>query len=599
MKTIINIDYENIVLDNIEDLYICENINDVIGITINEVIKSTILDYNMIEKFVKDNKNIIIITNTDYFNKYKNYFINITKKFSIKCVKTSMIIHINFLNNSINSEIHIGNVNTIEINNQIKYDDKISKLFYNIEENMIIKKSELELLKNKYKDLIKNSYDKNSKDKYINILNVINNSYNSLINHNIVINYKNKINELLDNEVNVKDAEKNNEKNNEKIFNKYSKYFISKYKEDIQKLNNLKKFGKDINKINIKYQKSFKKVLNIDKKLDRIIKISNKIKNINDSEVNIIKEKIKEYLIAISFDYKEEYKHIFKFYSKYKNSNEVNRTNINLAFLLKIKEYIFQIKRKIKLHYIEDIKNNINFDINLINTEIKRVKSKELNKNINDLSNNYNKIFENLIKLKINEDDKELNFLINKINKDNNDINIKLLEDTRILKNYNSKLKEYINRKEIYNIYDKDQMYDNVINKINMKKKEYIQIKNNINEGKFYKLVNKINEYKNKIKLENEYKNNIKLEYEYKNKIKLEIQEEKENNLKKKINNYKKYNTNLERIKINEKNYREYLLNINKNLNDTNKRVVKIINKKRKYYIKDNSFQNTKTLTIW
>ena len=74
MKTIIDVDDDDIIVKNKNDFIIVEDKNEIIGITFDNIYININLTHDILDTFIEENNNITLITNTDYINKYSEYF---------------------------------------------------------------------------------------------------------------------------------------------------------------------------------------------------------------------------------------------------------------------------------------------------------------------------------------------------------------------------------------------------------------------------------------------------------------------------------------------------------------------------------------------
>ena len=597
------------------------------------------------EKYKKKMENILNKLKDEKRERDK-YFTNYREKLEknekeIEDMKKQIIIDHN--NNIKNRLENINNLNNIKIKDKNKrldeeykdYESKYTKIICESYDNYMKnisqdkytgyldkinndKKTELTQILEKDDKInndkkIENEYKEHVKKYNTELTQILENNIKSLKekddkliikNKEIVINNRKKYNKLV--ELYYNKLENDNKKediikcetniNTIKRIEKYINIFINKYKDIYIKLLNIENIfntcDKDLNKIYIKYQKinyDIIRILNNINTIDNII--SNIISNIFDirlykNELKEINDKYNNFLNASSINNYNNYNCLIKFYKSTVKEKKYNadRLIINIVFINKIKESLFNINKKKYNVYKISVEIIITETLDIYQEYIdKNINVTRIDKNINELCNNY-KITLNKYRDRKEEKDILLN-INNNIKDDNEYINDIIEVCNHDMDIFNKKIFKLRERKRLYIEEKKEQYFEDILNKIKENKQKIETI--NVDE-KIGNIITIIEEYSKKIK--------IRINNEKKR-----IEKKKEDRVKRLTNRYEKYNNMINKNKNEKEEYVNYLKeNIEKDKhNEIKNRVYKISTKKRKYYIKKDSFQRVKTLTIW
>jgi hypothetical protein len=549
MKTVIQLKYNEIIIENKNEFEIIEYCNNILAIYYdhNNKIQNYNITVDTLDIFLKNNPENILITSSDYIfeneYKFKKNFKNFNFKFNINNAK--VIID--------ESNIYFGN--NIKINKYFK------NFIVNIKNHYIKLENRIINYNKKYKSIL---------DKYKNlkIIEITNKAIFDLKNKNIFTELENNILHL--------QKEEKFEKNIN--IEKYIKYFIKKYKKSLLDFSIYFKYDNLIMNFFIYQDINYE----LENQSIFINNITNKINySIDDNKLDKLKNEYDNIMNSMSQNNNKNYEYLFTYFEKkIKNNNEDKILNFqilikNIEDLISIKQKFYEKKYKNMLNIY--FKNKYNTYINLINNNFN---VSLLNNKIKELYNNYRLIIDtfdynnililNEVKINIQNDNNYINKIINNyhkyINKYMIDINNIIIQE-KLLKNKKNEIL-------FSDVLDKIKIKESILIEINLKKKtmnisNYLEefLENKKKERKDYLL-----EIENKEKKEKEISKNI-----IKNKEIL-------NKKKKEYINYINYLNEMKKKNINNSTKIEIYKKNKKN-----------IKKMKKMY----SFRRNKTLTIW
>ena len=415
----------------------------------------------------------------------------------------NIINNININGDSISFSKNISYLINNHFNNNKLYISNIKLISESINEQTLFSRSATndillylnQIVKPRFNGSMANINEKYIKDKIYQLnlrIEKITNLKNDLVNNienneNCMISFYEEINNLLSNTQKDSTNHNNNNKNNKRIGsidiqNIKDKYFEIYHKKNIlTDINDITNVNNHNSSISIENENNKNNSVESKEKNDNIIKLSNMVLNFL-RDMNSLQE------LIIKKD---------KNVKEFKKNFEISKHNL---------------KKNCELY----LKNNINFNNKeLESIEIIKKEKKEIEKNLEEKNNEYNKL-----KNKIDE--------LSKKNNELNNIIKNLDEQKKEIKEKNDKINEEIINEKI----ELNEKNIKLMNDIQLIKEENIKLKNAQNNNN--KIIEENKEYLNKIKFLNEEINKIKNQ---------NIENEKNLNLKIKEENLKLTNT--------------------------------------------------------
>jgi hypothetical protein len=533
------------------------------------------LSLNIINNYKNDNTSNLILTDSikpknNRINDLKNHFIrfsNRNKRIQNNNCFNKERRNINLSKNKNNNN---GNTNTSNLNNA----QKKEKIFRNSEELKIY-----------------NSVGNLMRQNIINNRIINGNNNNNGNNEKIMLDYKNNIIDILNQELRKKNEyikEMNNtlfnqNKNKKNFFNNLQIIttnkiqIITKIKKNHNKINNLLIIRKEI----LLYYKGQEKILN---KIN--ININEKRNDSYNNEKNSIK------YINENKNLKEENEKLKK---------EIKNLNENLA---KLNEEIINVKNN------ELKKDNIDNEKNATILSLKE-KNSNLNNELEDLKRKMNNDGNKLYKYKYELMREENNNAKNRINELNEEINEKINENKKLtnkLDEISFKYKSLEQEKNILEIKfkkiqeEKNELNEKLINGDKSKEKKIIVTDSDLCQqdeemSEIYlnddqSISNRNYEYKNLVENNKKLQETInQLQLELNNKI-LNDDNSRNNTNNRAINNITKSNENLEEIRKELKMKEDMIEQLQQKLNNIDNKINKIYNHKDYIILCDKYFKN-------